>query len=334
MSSKIFQHHNYKECLAQFNTHLTSNSNGKFIVIIGLAGSGKTTLRRTALRNYVLDPLMWGAGKIPIIELTTLLADKCFFNPKWFAQACVNQLIAPNISWYLTDEMKLQQEYIEFMNQINESREIIIELNKIKSTEPQIWNNYINQALLRGLEILSIEHADAMCTLHKDETSADYIQNLMSVNVEVGSTTILTCVESGFRLWEGRQEIRERMKIIFLMPYDLSIKFEMEQYLTLLKFLCKEYIFDPPDLPIKMAIDIAVVTATAPRAISNLLVSAKLEAAMRGRSFIMQADIESCYATNKDIEILQCNVKALRDAKQSCDSEIIKKYRPLWSMKK
>lgn len=311
----IIRHRNHVRAESWLRRCLAAHRPGRLIVIIGVGGVGKTTLRWSVLRSLYGDPSLWGVGKIPVVEVMALLAVKSYFNSKGLAEDSLDQLHSPELAW-LTRGATSTPELEALMAAVAESR-ALWRGTRPKLTEAGSWNAFRKNAALRDLKIFSLEHASAMCVNHKDTTPAQHIFNLMSVMESVGSMGLLTTVQNGTELWKGRSEIRRRMDVVWLAPYDLSDPEDLRCYLGLLTRVAAPYKFDPPDLYETLAPEIAAATATVCAEMINLFQRAQNYAFDEGRTEIKECDFHSAYYSADELNTLWADVASFWEAKRA-----------------
>jgi hypothetical protein len=311
----IVPHRNFLAAQSRLRRSVENHRPGRLIVIIGVGGVGKTTLRWSILREIYGNPLQWSTGRLPVVEVMALLAEKAFFNSKGWAEDSLNQLFIPDFSWLTRGaERTPQMEAID--EAVSVSRAFWGE-KRPKLTETGSWNNFKDNARERRLRIYSLEHASALCFNHKDTTPAHHIINLMSCMESAGSMGLLTTIQNGTELWKGRSEIRRRMDVIWLAPYDVSDPEDLKCYVGLLKKLSSQFTFEPADLVETLAPEIAAATAAVYAEMVNLLERAFENAMDDGRTVIREKDFHAAYYSREDLTTLWNDVEAFWEAKRA-----------------
>ncbi|TWI13535.1 hypothetical protein IP93_00697 [Lysobacter ruishenii] len=300
------KHRNYVRAGGQLLRCIDNHRPGRLIFLIGVGGVGKTTLRRNVLRAIYGKPAHWQGGMIPCIEVMTLLAENSYFNSRGLAHDCLEQMFVPNIDWLIDDAEA--RDFHEGGSALSKSREVWAGLSK-DVTEIKAWSLFRNNAKARGLKLLSLEHASAMCINHRDKSPAQHIMNIMSLTEDIGAMSLMTSIQNGPKLWEGRSEIRRRADVIWLAPYDVSIKEDRQCFLRMLKSICERYQFRTADLPAKLAPEIAVTTAAVCGEVVNLFDRAAQHASDAGRVEIIKSDIEQAYYPKAELETLWQDVR-------------------------
>lgn len=300
-------------------------------MVIGVGGVGKTTLRWSVLRELYGDPRQWGIGKMPVIEVMALLAAKSYFNSKGLAEESLEQLHMPDLAW-LTRGATVTPEIEMIEEAVAASREFWKGASRTL-TEAGSWNAFKKNARERDMQIYSLEHASALCINHKDTRPAQHIINLMSVMEAIGAMAVLTTVQDGAALWKGRSEIRRRMDVIWMAPYDVSQAKDLECYLGLLKRIAAPYSFSPENLLERLAPEIAAATAAVYAEMVNLFQRAEENAHDAGRTEIVEADFHEAYYSADDLETLWSDVSMFWEVKRSDKaSAVTERADNLWPM--
>lgn len=307
----VIPHRNWVAGQRRLRDSLTKHRPGRLVVIIGVSGVGKTTLRWSVLRELFGDPLLWRCGNLPVMEVMGLLSKNAYFSSKGLAEDSYNQLFVPDLTWLLRDAPPSPQN-AAIEESVLKSQEFWVGKRPIL-TETSSWNGFKDTARTRGLKIYSLEHASALCINHKDTTPAQHIINLMSVMENCGAMGLLTAVQNGAELWKERSEIRRRMDVIWLAPYDVSVPDDLKHYLALLKKIGTRYTFDPPNLLGALAPEIAAATASVFDEMVTLLERSFNNARDQGRSTIRKADIQDAYYNAKDLKTLWSDVETFWD---------------------
>ena len=309
-------HRNYTQAENTLRRAIQNHRPGRLILIFGVGGVGKTTLRYQVLREIYGAPNEWGVGRIPVIEVMALPSKNAYFNSKAWAEDSLDQLFVPDISW-LTRGAERTPEIASIEERIADSQKLWADnLPRIR-TEAETWKRVKNNARERQLKIYSLEHASSLCINHKDTTPAQHIINLMSIMESAGSMGLLTSIQTGTELWRGRSEIRRRMDVIWFAPYDVSVEEDMKCYLGLLRTIASRYVFEPKTLIETLAPEIAAATAAVCAEMVNLLDRAHENALSDGQTAIEKRHIEAAYYGAEDLETLWSDVSAFWDARRA-----------------
>ncbi|GHD72577.1 hypothetical protein GCM10007164_20340 [Luteimonas padinae] len=312
---EIIPHRNFLAAQARLRRALTDHRPGRLIVVIGVGGVGKTTLRWSVLRELYGNPRHWGIGKIPVIEVMAILGAKAYFNSKALAEESLDQLHMPDLSW-LTRGAKTTPEIEMIEEALAASREFWKGASR-NLTEAGSWNAFKKNARERDMKIFSLEHASALCINHKDTRPAQHIINLMSIMEATGAMGVLTTIQDGAALWKGRSEVRRRMDVIWMAPYDVSKPEDLKCYLGLLKRIAAPYSFNPQNLLERLAPEIAAATAAVYAEMVNLFQRAEESAHDAGRTELIEADFHEAYYSADDLETLWSDVARFWEVKRS-----------------
>lgn len=320
---EIIPHRNFISAQTRLRRSIDNHRPGRLIIVIGVGGVGKTTLRWSILREIYGNPLRWGTGRLPVVETMALLAEKAYFNSKGWAEDSLDQLFVPDLSW-LTRGAERTPQIEAVVAAVAASRDLWKD-KRPKLTETGSWNSFKENARERDLKIYSLEHASALCINHKDTTPAHHIMNFMSIMESSGSMGLLTTIQNGVDLWKNRSEIRRRTDVIWLAPYDVSNPEDLKCYLGLLRRICAPYTFEPSDLIDSIAPEIAAATAAVYGEMVNLIEKAYENALDDGRTVIKVADIQAAYYGSREMKTLWDDVAAFWEARRADEPEAMSK---------
>jgi len=312
--AKLVMHNSFSERKKQLRLILEKPGLGRFIFIVGPTGVGKTTIRRSVLREIVGKPEHWGPGRIPVIEVFALLAQQAYFNSQSLAESLVDELFVPDIRW-LRDEDDLENlAFLQISREIEKSRDLWNAFPRPKLPERKSWVQFKTVAPQRSVWLAAIDQAAAMCTNHKDKSPADHISNLISI-VEMGKMNILLSgVHGTADLWTDRPEIRGRSDIIWMPPYSAERKEDRDPFLQLLRTLGNKYRFSRPKLLFGMADDLMAASAGIFGVLKKILEEASDRAHAAGHDVIHKNDIVDSIYGDKDLKKLWEDVRLFEDA--------------------
>lgn len=330
-SKKIILHDHYTRAYILAEDFFKGEIKGKNIMlIIGPSGVGKTTLRHQLLRKWYGNPMDWLSGKLRAIEVMATQAENSYFKSSALAESIHRELFSPDLRFL--KPIDASYEFDSYCRRMMELADISgLSVNYRNSTEKSIWPILIKLAKQREVEMISIEHADALSKNHANQQPAEHMRNLMSVNETIGSKLILTSATNGYKLWQGDREICDRMYIVPLYPYDLRVPAENLSFMKLLLAISSNYEFEPADLFKSMYKEIAAATGTTLRDIVALFDMAKLNAAHSKRFKIQKSDLMAvmpsfadCRDIHNDIELFRSKVKpcSARDLKLLIDKHV------------
>lgn len=290
---ELVNHRHFVIAEASLRRALANFTPGRIVGVCGLPGSGKTFLRNKVMREVVGQPEAWGTGKLPVTEIMALLDKGTRFSAKGFSARAHRSLLRPDLRGLYRDSSDaIRDAYLDSLR----AAEDAWKGRRPSSATPEHehWDNFIELAIDRELKYLLVEHAAALCSTTKDESSPDHMQNLMSVMDKIGAMAILNLVPSGYLLWEGRAEIADRLDRVYIWPYEVQREDQMQEFAKLLTDMAKRYSIDPVVLKAsQVVVEIGIATGTSVRAIEELFDRAGSLANQAGRPVIAEDIIDS-----------------------------------------
>lgn len=323
-TNRYILHAHYNRAFALANEFIKGNIKGKNIMlIIGPTGVGKTTLRRHLLRQHYGNPMNWPPGKLRCIEVMATQTENSYFKSSALAENIHRELYTPDLRFL--KPIDADEDYELFCTkQMNMAANIGLNINYRNTPETRIWPVLTMLAKQREIEVISIEHADALSKNHANQQPAEHMRNIMSVNENIGSMLILTSATQGYKLWEGDREVCDRMFIVPLYPYDLRNNSEAHSFLKLLSAISLDYEFEPEDLFKSMSKEIAAVTGTTIRDIFSLFDMAKSIANISGRCKINKSDLMSVMPSVADCKNTLSDIALFREKVRPCSTSELK----------
>lgn len=321
---KVIRHRNYVAAESLLSDALANHRPGRLIAVGGIAGAGKTTLVNAGIRSEVGMPHLWGTGKLAVTQVMALQDLNSRFSSKGFAARAHRSLLRPHLWPLFRDaEDAILPEYRESLRKAKKAWPLTSYGTSL--TETNHWENFVDCAIDRELRYFVVEHAASIAVVRKDESESDHIQNLMSVLEAVGAMGVLKVVPSGARLWEGRPEIRDRMDIIFIEPYALEVREDLNEFAAIVMELAAEFEFEDAWVYQDKILDIGFATGTSIRAINTLFRSAAASARNAGREKISTQDIALAIPTAAHVEKIWASVKLLDQARASASSDELRR---------
>ena len=320
MKKEPIPHKHFNDAAVQLRGALANRRPGRIIGICGLPGSGKTFLRNTEVRAAVGAPESWGTGRLAVVEVMALLDLNSKFFSKGFAARSHRALMKPDLRGLFRDtDDDIQKAYFESLK----AAEAAWSTSRARknTSETEYWESVIETAIDRETQLYMVEHAQAFGTLRSGEESPDHIWNLMSVIESIGAMAILNFVPSGYRLWEGRPEVAERMDRIYIMPYDLSDPVQLNLFGVLLLGIADRYRFESPRVFEDLTIEIGISSGTCARAIETMFDKAAAEAVTDGRNKISSKDLLAAMGKAEHVEAVWEQVKLLREISKPATPE-------------
>lgn len=329
-TKRIIWHPRFKFAFDMASEFIEGKHKGiNIMILIGPSGVGKTTLRHELMRKYFKDPFSWSTGKLRTIEVMARQDVNSYFNSKSLAATLHHELMKPDLHFLRSTH---EDHYFNTHNnyEFNLVDKVGFNINYQKTTETDLWPKVINLAKERDLELICIEHADALAKNHANQTPAENMRQLMSVNESIRTKLFLTTATQGYKLWDSDREIRSRMLIVPLLPYDLIKKNDLESFKHLIRAIESDYEFEPIDLIGTMLAEIAAVTGTTIRDIVSLFDRAKLKASYSKRSKISILDLMDVLPSHRDCVDIHKDIELCRTKVEPCSAEnldhLINKY--------
>ncbi|HWS39799.1 MAG TPA: AAA family ATPase [Arenimonas sp.] len=323
-SKKIILHDHYNRAFTLAEDFIKGKIKGKNIMlIIGPTGVGKTTLRHQLLRKWYGNPMDWPSGKLRAVEVMATQTENAYFKSSALAESIHRELFSPDLRFLKPiDAGNEYDSYCKSQMELADIAGLSVKYRNI--TETRIWPILIKLAKQREVEMISIEHADALSKNHANQQPAEHMRNLMSVNETIGSRLILTSATNGYKLWQGDREVCDRMYIVPLYPYDLGIPAESLSFMKLLLAISSSYEFEPTDLFKSMYQEIAAVTGTTVRDIVSLFDMAKLNAAHSMRTKIRKSDLMTVMPSFADCKDIHFDIELFRSKVKPCSAKDLK----------
>jgi histone H3/H4 len=319
--NRIFPHAQFVGARAELKRALENSQRGRFIFVIGPSGIGKTTVRQAILRAICGNPACWGEGRIPVIEVFALLAQRAYFNSRSLAESLVHELIAPNPRWLRDNDDPANPLYVTVKGEIDRAHRELLGVPWPKGTERSMWQLFQQLAASRGMWLAAIDQAHALCTNHRNKDPADHILNLMSILDGGDLNFLLSGVHGVADLWAQRPEVRRRSTLIWMRPYSYERREDRDPFLILLRTLGAEYSFSRPALLFEMAAELMAASAGIFGVLSKILADAKECADRAGRYAITKNDITGSYYGERDYEKMWEDVKFFETVMRSANTK-------------
>jgi hypothetical protein len=311
-SAALILHPSFTKGCRELESALLRAEPGSIIFLVGLPGSGKTWIRHTVARNLYGNPARWPAGKVPFVEIMSLLADRGYFSTKDLAVSLLEQINAPSIDWLYRDPAAPSKQYAQLERDIGALAESWKKEQR-PLTEWQAWRSSISSGRARQVKVVAIEHASLMVQNRVNGDAVQHTLNLMSMATSMGSSVLLTTTPDGYELWSGYAEICRRATYVLLEPYDLGNRRDRRNFGALVKALSRDLSFEPQDLPLKLLDAIGHATRTTPGGVHKILQAASQAALARDSAVITRKDLQCSFPSPFAINNLIKSEETLRD---------------------
>ena len=309
---QVISHTAFNSACRDLERALLAARPGSVIFLVGVSGAGKTWARHTVARRLFGDPSKWPKGKVPYVEVMSLLADRGYFSPKDLAISLCGQINAPSVDWLYRDPDADPSPFARFECQITEFATAWKRERQPKS-EREAWREAIACGRARGVKVFSIEHASLMAQNRVNGTAVQHTLNLMSLATDMGSSVLLTTTPEGYSLWSKYAEINTRSAHIYINPYRPGSKKELRNFATLVKHLAAGIPFEPKDLPLSVLDAIADATQTAPAGIRNIFWRAHQLANTEGKPAVDLKSLMAAFPSLRDVRNIQVSAQTLSE---------------------
>lgn len=298
----IIEHFTYEATRAQLKAALDNFRPGDMVFLIGPSGAGKTTLRHAVMQEMFGNPMYWGSGLIPAIELVCTLPNNAYYNPRDFAKSFVNELHVPTLRWLFSDNSSLDEVLKHQLElDIQEARKVWNQIRPLRTTEGDYWRTVQDLLRARGCKYASIEQANALLKNRKNTLPADHTLHLLSVAESAGVMFIMTGVTECTELWDVHHELTRRVIPVWFRPYSPKLKEDQIHFLRLLKTLSPNYPLSRPDLLCLIANDLMAATGGLVGHLIRVLENAKIKAKGEGCVHIEKHHIQAAFYSDRDL---------------------------------
>lgn len=273
---------------------LASGDIGKIVLIVGLSGCGKTTVRDQVLRDLYGSRQHWVGGQIPVANVMALNTRNGFYDFKGTAIAAHKELLYPDVSWIHGSganrslAKELECDSLDLLRSAPP-------LASPRASEGVYWQAFVHLARTRECRTLCIENASVMMANHRDGSPATHLLGMMSVAEKARINTVLSMTHVGFDLWTNYEEIRRRSVLVLFKPYDLRVRAEELLAISLLKKIASNFLFENENVLRERGAELLSANICNCGEIVAHLERARLCALSSGRTRIGTGDIDDTF---------------------------------------
>jgi len=243
-------------------------------------------------RDLVGSPRQWGQGRIPLVEVYAELPANAYFTSKGFAQALVEMITFPRLSWM---KGSVHREAVEvFEREVDQARAQLDGVDYSRVPETRLWGIFAQLARTRALKTVSVEQAASLCVVRRNKQPADHILHLMGIAEQLELNFVLTGVTAMSELWMTRPEIRRRAHIVWMRPYSPYREEDCKHFVDLLRAIENEYAVEQGVLR-GMIEDLFVETGGIVGELIRLADDSRMRAQQAGREAIREADLRASF---------------------------------------
>lgn len=315
----IIEHSAYVTCRKHLKAALDNFMPGHMVFLIGPSGVGKTTLRHSVMQEMFGNPLHWGRGRIPAIEVFAKLPNRAYFSSRELAISLLDELNVPSLNWFFAQNNVDKSVEKRIKDEISECGDVWAMLRPKMATEGDYWRAFQLTLSARSCKYVSIDQANALLVNRSDTSPSDHTLHLMSLAESAGVMFIMTGIHTVTKLWAIHSELRRRVIPVWMPPYSDRRKEDETHYLRLLKTLSSKYELSKCDLLCTMAHDIMAATGGIFAEIIQLLNRAREKVFGEGGEYIRKKDIEDSYYNNTDMATLWQDIEAFEESMAAGD---------------
>lgn len=314
---RLLQHPAYELPRRRLRRALDEHRPGHMVFIIGPSGVGKTTMRRSVMREMFGNPACWGRGRIPVVEAFAMLPHGAYFSSRELVRTLLDELNAPRLDWLLQDGGLSKSSRKQIEDELAECARIWEKLRPKRVTEGEYWSMFQRSLRARGCKYVSLDQVTALLVNHRDTSPADHTLHLMALAESAGVMFVMTGVHHASRLWAVHPELRRRVMTIWVPPYSDRRPEDRIQFLRLLKSLGAKYPMAKSNLLTGMAADVLAATGGVFAEIVQLLERAKLRADEDDSGRITKRHVEDAYYSDEDLAALWRDIESFEGSMAS-----------------
>ncbi|HEL7612665.1 AAA family ATPase [Stenotrophomonas maltophilia] len=313
---RLLQHSAYRGPRDRLRAALDNHRPGHMVFVIGPSGVGKTTMRRSVMREMFGNPNLWEKGKVPAIETFACLPVGAYFSSRYLARELLQELNAPTLTWALEGGSPRSSPPSDIQAEVR-GKDLQLGRYQLRLTEAECWSSVRQSMIARDCKYVAIDQISALLVNHKDKSPADHALHLMALAESAGSMLIMTGIHRAAQLWSIESELRRSVTSIWVPPYSVKRREDRAPFLRLLTSLSERHNFSEQDLLIRMAADLLVATGGVYGEVAQLLSRAADAAKQEGSERILKRHIEASYYSDNDLANLWRDIEEFEDAMEA-----------------
>ncbi|WP_313465742.1 hypothetical protein [Stenotrophomonas sp.] len=207
---------------------------GEFVWLVAPSWSGKSELRRRLLPVLAGNPAYWPAGGIPLISVRAVLNNGDKFNPKDFALRLHQEITEPEVGWLADGSGAGSPDRFHEAAEQRAALPFWTETRR-RMPERELRLSFERMSKVRGLKYIIVDEVANFCRVAKSQSARNYMLGVMALIEEIGCVGIMLGTHEASPLYENAQEILNRSEVVYMRPYDVSDRADLEAYATLIK---------------------------------------------------------------------------------------------------
>lgn len=239
----LIDHLHFRNARMHVLKAMNSMGGNALIRILGVTGAGKSEACMAAAREFAGPADRWGDGRLPVVWVRATKCDRGRFSSKAFALRCFMAVQAPTLTWLGSAGKAGQPDALEYV-QSNALDLPFWKGMRSAGSEEVLRIAFADQARARGVKLLIIDDAHAMCSSRRSEAPSDLLQPWLSMAREL-SFKIVLCGTSAMRtLSDGEGEVSREAHRIYVNRYRQGIDDDKREFSGIVVKLAKEFGFE------------------------------------------------------------------------------------------